>query len=51
MKVVAIIGNVSEVVIASSIVAELIGKIRGNKSVTPKPRTKETPMPDQPIAA
>lgn len=51
MKVVAIIGNVSEVVIASSIVAELIGKIRGNKSATHKPRTKETPMPDQPIAA
>lgn len=51
-KAIAIVGNVSEVIIASAMVADLISKLRGNRNVTSStPLAEETPQPDQPIAA
>lgn len=51
-KVIAIVGNVSEVLIATSMVADLFNKIRGNRKTTTTIKVEETnPQPDQPIAA
>ena len=44
--------NVSEVIIASAMVADLISKLRGiNNASKSTPLAEETPQPDQPIAA
>ncbi len=51
-KAVAIIGNVSEVIIASAMVADFISKLRGNKSTASITVVEDSnPQPDQPIAA
>lgn len=51
-KAIALIGNASEIVIASAMVADLISKLRGNRNVTSStPLAEEAPQPDQPIAA
>ena len=51
-KAIAIVGNLSEVIIASAMVADLISKLRGNKATSPtNPVEDNTPLPDQPIAA
>lgn len=51
-KAIAIVGNVSEVIIASAMVADLISKLRGiNTASKSTPLAEETPKPDQPIAA
>lgn len=52
-KVVALVGNLSEVVIATSMVADLISKIRGSRKATANTIVvgEPNPQPDQPIAA
>ena len=51
-KAIALIGNASEIIIASAMVADLISKLRGNrKAISSTPLAEETPQPDQPIAA
>ncbi len=52
-KAIAIVGNVSEVLIATSMVADLISKIRGSRKATTNTIVVEepNPQPDQPIAA
>lgn len=51
-KAIAIVGNVSEVIIASAMVADLISKLRGTNTASKStPLAEETPQPDQPIAA
>ncbi len=52
-KAISIVGNVSEVVIATSMVADLISKIRGIRKATANTIVVEepNPQPDQPIAA
>lgn len=51
-KVIAIVGNVSEVLIATSMVADLFNRIRGSRKATTTIKMEETnPQPDQPIAA
>ena len=51
-KAIAIVGNVSEVIIASAMVADLISKLRGISNASKStPLAEETPQPDQPIAA
>lgn len=53
LKAISIVGNVSEVIIASSLVAEMVAKFRGSKKAisTTNPLEDNTPLPDQPIAA
>ncbi|GEM_PF-6679611 len=51
LKAVAILGNVSEVIIASSLVVEMISKIRGNKKNATPTTAEEVPQPETPIAA
>lgn len=51
-KAIALIGNASEIVIASAMVADLISKLRGTRKATSStPLVEETPQPDKPIAA
>lgn len=52
-KAISIVGNVSEVIIASSLVAEMLMKLRGKstKSTTIVAVEDNSPQPDQPIAA
>lgn len=51
-KAIALIGNASEIVIASAMVADLISKLRGiNTASKSTPLAEETPQPDRPIAA
>lgn len=52
-KVVALVGNVSEILIATTMVADLFNKIRGNRKATSTTIVVEdpTPQPEQPIAA
>lgn len=49
-KTIAITGNVSEVIIASTMLTELIGKLRGYKKATTI-RVGENPAPQTPKAA
>lgn len=53
LKAISIVGNVSEVLIATSMVADLISKIRGSRKATANTIVVEepNPQPDQPIAA
>lgn len=51
MKAVAIVGNLAEVIIASAMMAEFIGKLRGNKTTSINMDGDNNPQPDQPIAA
>lgn len=53
LKAISIVGNVSEVIIASSLVAEMVAKFRGSKKAisTTNPLEDNNPLPDQPIAA
>lgn len=52
-KAISIVGNVSEVLIATSMAADLISKIRGSRKATANTIIVEepNPQPDQPIAA
>ena len=52
-KVVALVGNVSEFLIATTMVADLFNKIRGNRKATSTTIVVEdpTPQPEQPMAA
>lgn len=52
-KVVALVGNVSEILIATTMVADLFNKIRGNRKATSTTIVVEepTPQPEQPMAA
>lgn len=50
-KAIALVGNVSEVIIASTMVADLISKIRGNKTATTSAVGKPNPDPVTPMAA
>lgn len=51
-KAISIVGNVSEVIIASAMVADLISKIRGTKKATiPKTEAEESSQPETPMAA
>lgn len=50
LKAFAILGNASEIIIATSIVAEMISKLRGKKNATPT-TAEEAPQPETPIAA
>lgn len=51
-KVVALVGNVSEILIATTMIANLFNKIRGNRKATTTIKVEETnPQPDQTIAA
>ena len=50
-KAIAIVGNLSEVIIASAMVADLISKLRGTKPTSPTTEAEAIPQPDQPIAA
>lgn len=51
MKAIAIVGNLSEVIIASAMVADLISKIRGAKSTSSTTEAEESPLPETPMAA
>ncbi len=53
LKAISIVGNVSEVIIASAMVAELVAKLRGKstKSTINMVVEDNSPQPDQPIAA
>ena len=52
-KAIAIVGNLSEVIIATTMVADLFNKIRGNRKATSTTIVVEdpTPQPEQPMAA
>lgn len=51
-KVIAIVGNVSEVLIATSMVADLISKLRGKSTKsTINMEVDEIPQSETPIAA
>lgn len=51
-KAIGIVGNLSEVIIAAAMVADLINKIRGNRKATSTPVVEDNcPQPEQPIAA
>lgn len=52
-KAIAIVGNLSEVVISATMVADLFNKIRGNRKATSTTIVVEdpTPQPEQPMAA
>lgn len=52
-KAIAIVGNLSEVIIATTMVADLFNKIRGSRKATSTTIVVEepTPQPEQPIAA
>lgn len=52
-KVVALVGNVSEILIATTMVADLLNKIRGSRKATSKTTVVEdtTPQPEQSMAA
>ncbi len=49
-KIVALVGNVSEILIATTMVADLFNKIRGNHKATSITNVVEdpTPQPEQP---
>lgn len=52
LKAIAIVGNLSEVIIASSLVAEMLTKIRGKKNpITTITVEDNNPLSDKPIAA
>ncbi len=51
-KAIAIVGNLSEVVIATSMVVDLFNKIRGNRKATSTTiEVEDNPQPEQPMAA
>ncbi len=51
-KAIAIVGNVSEVIIASAMVADLISKFRGSRKATSTTiEVEDNPQPEQPMAA
>ena len=53
-KIVAIIGNVSEVLIASSLVVEMLSKFRGKRKAATTTIVVEddnSPQPETPLAA
>lgn len=52
-KAIAIVGNLSEVIIATTMVADLLNKIRGSRKATSTTTVVEdtTPQPEQPMAA
>lgn len=50
-KAIAIVGNLSEVIIASAMVADLICKLRGNKATSTTIEVEDNPQPEQPMAA
>lgn len=51
-KAIAIVGNLSEVIIATTMVADLLTKIRGNRKATSTTIVVEdNPQPEQPMAA
>lgn len=50
-KAIAIVGNLSEVVIATSMVADLFNKIRGSRKATTTIEVEDNPQPEQPMAA
>ncbi|MBD5305215.1 MAG: hypothetical protein HDS12_05405 [Bacteroides sp.] len=51
-KVVALVGNVSEILIATTMVADLLNKIRGNRKATSTIEVEDpNPQPEQPMAA
>lgn len=51
-RAIAIVGNLAELIVAGSILTDVILKIRGNKPATsPQPQVEDTPLPDNPIAA
>lgn len=52
-KAIAIVGNLSEVIIATTMVADLFNKIRGSRKATSTTIVVEdtTPQPEQPMAA
>ena len=51
-KVVALVGNVSEILIATTMVADLFNKIRGSRKATSTIEVEDpNPQPEQPMAA
>ena len=52
-KAIAIVGNLSEVIIATTMVADLLNKFRGSRKATSTTLVVEdpTPQPEQPMAA
>ena len=51
-KAIAIVGNLSEVIIATTIVADLFNKIRGSRKATSTTiEVEDNPQPEQPMAA
>lgn len=52
-KAISIVGNLSEVLIATTMVADLFSKIRGNRKATSTtiPVEEPNPQPEQPMAA
>lgn len=52
-KIVALVGNVSEILIATTMAADLFNKIRGSRKATTTTIVVEdsTPQPEQPMAA
>ena len=52
MKAIGIVGNLSEVIIASAMVADLISKLRGTNNATSTTiEVEDNPQPEQPMAA
>lgn len=49
-KAIAIVGNLSEVIIATTMVADLFNKIRGSRKAT-STEVEDNPQPEQPMAA
>lgn len=51
-KAIAIVGNLSEVIIATTMVADLFNKIRGNRKATSTTiEVEDNPQPEQPMVA
>lgn len=51
MKAVAIVGNLAEIIIATTMAADLFSKIRGNKTTSSNLGGDDNPQPEQPLAA
>lgn len=51
-KAISIVGNVSEILIATSMVVDLLNKIRGSRKATSTTiEVEDNPQPEQPMAA
>lgn len=52
-KAIAIVGNLSEVIIATTMVADLFNKIRGSRKATSTTtiEVEDNPQPEQPMVA